>query len=442
MAEHARLSPSGAKRWFACPGSLVLEAPFPNKSSPYADAGTAMHAVAAWCLTDHKRASTYVGLLVEVSAKGEPTRHVPFTTEMAETTQGYVDTVRQIGIGNQLYVEICVDFSEFIGVPEQFGTADAIVINADQGELMVIDLKTGHTVVSAEENVQLMFYALGTLAMLRDGSPLDTSDAFQSARDAGLKTVRLAIYQPSAGGLSEWTCTLDDLEHFAVKAKAKAAKAADAQHDHGRLDPRHWETVYLNPNPNDVECAFCRAMPTCPSAQRKVEETVGAAFDVIVEQKPEMATESLTPDDLDLKMQATSFVEDWVKAVRAETERRLLAGTEMPSFGLELGRKGARKFADEAEAEKLVRESFRLKAELAYDMKLKSPTSFEKMAKPGADGTPAVIKPKQWAKLSGLIVQDPPKPSVKPKSQIKNPYTPPQPDAQAFDNIAEDDLWN
>lgn len=45
MSDHARLSPSGSKKWFACPGSLTLESFVPNESNEYSDDGTACHAV-------------------------------------------------------------------------------------------------------------------------------------------------------------------------------------------------------------------------------------------------------------------------------------------------------------------------------------------------------------------------------------------------------------
>lgn len=168
MTEHAKLSPSGSKRWFACPGSLVLEAPIPNKSSTYSDDGTAMHHVAALCLTEHWRASKYVGQDIPVNSRHEEPRFVEFTDEMAELVQGYVDTVRKIGIGHRMLVETRVDFSEFVQIEDQFGTADCIIVDLEQGELGVYDLKTGHTPVTVPGNTQAMFYALGALRKLLD----------------------------------------------------------------------------------------------------------------------------------------------------------------------------------------------------------------------------------------------------------------------------------
>lgn len=167
---HARLSPSGSKRWMACPGSVTLEAPFPDTSSAYSDSGTAMHAVAAWCLTEHRRAHLRISQQIPVHHDGEEPRFVEFTDEMATTTQEYVDTVCMLGIGNTLQIEQRVDFSPFIGVADQFGTADAIVWNDREGELMLIDLKTGYKFVDVEENGQLLCYALGALKQIVEGA--------------------------------------------------------------------------------------------------------------------------------------------------------------------------------------------------------------------------------------------------------------------------------
>ena len=50
-------------------------------------------------------------------------------------------------------------------------------------------------------------------------------------------------------------------------------------------------------------------------------------------------------------MTVAPLAEDYFTAVRAEVERRLLLGMQVPGFGLELGRKGARKFTDEGRVE-------------------------------------------------------------------------------------------
>lgn len=430
---HARLSPSSSKRWFACPGSIVLEAAYPNESNEFSDEGTACHEVAAWCLRNaghgaHER----VGEYIVVSHEPEPERTVKFTDDMADMVQAEVETVRKLADGAQLLLtEQRVDFSKIIGVDNSFGTLDVGIITAD-GELQVRDFKFGHTPVEVEENTQLLIYALAAYEEL--------SLSFD------ITGIRLAIHQPKVAGVTEWTSSVEYLTGvFKTRLKKAVERVQEATQMHavaGSDDARaSWASFYLHPNPNEQDCAFCRAKADCPAAARKLQETVGAAFDAIA---PVEAT-AYEDADLAAKMASVGFVEDWCKAVRAECERRLLAGQEVPGFGLELGRKGARKFDKPQAAEDLLRKKFRLKIEYVYDMSLKSPTQLEKLTKPvktvddlsGLETTvPAPLSDRQWKQLQALVVQADPKPSVKPASAIKTPYTIPKPDDSAFKEVS------
>ena len=49
---HAKLSPSSAYRWIACPGSIRLSAGIPDTSSVFAEEGTAAHELCELCLRD------------------------------------------------------------------------------------------------------------------------------------------------------------------------------------------------------------------------------------------------------------------------------------------------------------------------------------------------------------------------------------------------------
>ena len=441
-SEHARLSPSGSKKWMACPGSLVLEEPLPNKSSDASDEGTAMHAIAAFILTEDspgygKPAVGWINGTVPVSGKGEPFRKVDFTEDMADLVQGYCDTVNALAVGNTLLVEQRVDFSEFVGVPEQFGTLDTGIVDDIVGELFVIDLKTGHRPVSVVKNTQGMLYALGLLRKLA-GSIASAPNVFTAARRRGITTIRLGIYQPKVReGLSEWSCTLDELAEFAQWVHGKAQSVEGAKQSFEKMPRAEWDRIYLNPTPNDEECAFCRAMATCPAAAQAVINTVGADFSVMAGE--DYAYDLAQADEiyLDAKMLAAPFLEQFVKATRSEVERRLLAGHEMPSFGLELGRKPARAWSDADAVEEMLRKKYRVTLEDTYNMKLKSPTQLEascdtaKLQKVDPGAKP-VLGPRQWAAVKAMIKQGDPSPSVKLKSSIKTPYVLPKPDDTAF----------
>jgi hypothetical protein len=431
---HARLSPSSSKGWLKCAGRITLEAAFPNTSNTASDEGTAMHTVAKMCLTEHWPASKAIGTKVPVHALGELTRVVVFTEEMAELTQGYVDTVRALGVGNLMLIEHRVDFSGYVDVPGQFGTADCIILTPLDGggfEMFVIDLKTGWVLVDPENNSQGMLYALGALAEL------------EMAYD--IRSVRIGIYQPKHGGMREWTLSTDALMCFADIAKTAALRVEDAAITHaGLIDAGEgidaWASAYLHPDPNEEDCRFCRAMATCPAMARKVLESLDrSAFSEVVEMVPPAL--GRYDDSLSAKMSATGMIEDWIKAVRAEVERRLLAGQAVEGWGLELGREGARKWTDTEAAETMLRKTFRLKIEDAFDLSLKSPTSVEKMTKATAEA-PAAIGAKQWTKIQTLIGRSPAKPSVKPAAQIKKPYTPPELSADGFAASTEGEQEN
>ena len=268
-------------------------------------------------------------------------------------------------------------------------------------------------------------------------------DAFDYARSAGIKTVRLAIYQPKAAGFTESVVWLEDLEAFAVGLLDKAKRVDDAQQYCGVIPQETWERVYLNPTPNDEDCAFCRAKPICPSARRHIEETVGAAFPMIdenvVEKLGDMDDEALAK-----AMQAAPFLEEFVKLTRALVESKLLAGETVPGYGLKLGRAGARRFRDAEEAEELLLKKLRLPVGVAFKKTLRSVTQLEEFTKPqtdenGNEAAPA-ISAKHWERIEALVVRAEPKPSVELLSKIKTPYVPPKPSEDAFPVVSEDDL--
>ena len=213
----------------------MLEAPIPNKSSTYSDDGTAMHHVAALCLTEHWRASKYVRD-IPVNSRHEEPRFVEFTDEMAELVQGYVDTVRKIGIGHRMLVETRVDFSEFVQIEDQFGTADRIIVDLEQGELGVYDLKTGHAGDRARQHAGDVLRAGALRYLMDEDIATSAADPFDWAREQGLSTIRIGIYQPKvfarAGGLGVHDGGSAAVRHAgAQQGRERAQRRGDARQD-------------------------------------------------------------------------------------------------------------------------------------------------------------------------------------------------------------------
>ncbi len=395
---HATLSPSGAERWSTCPASVQLESGYPDTSSDYADEGTAAHAVAEMALREGKDATAYKGRRIPMRAG----KTVEVTADMATEVQKYVDYVRDVSTGHELLLEQRLDISRW--VPEAFGTSDAVILRTDD-ELHVCDLKFGRGVkVDAEENKQMILYALGAL------------DQFAVVLD--FERVRMTIHQPRLNHVSEWSITVDELRERGARLKEAAERAYLYVESETPPVPSDYA-------PSEKACRFCKAHAACPAKASEVVVTVSRNvkatpddFEVVAPQGDMAAT------DLGALMGRVGEVEAWCKAVRAETERRLLLGEPVDGWKLVQGRAGARKWTSEQEAEDLLK-AMRLKSDEMYDKKVISPTTAEKLLKD---------TPRRWAKAQALITKSEGSPSVAPASD-KRPALVIKPAADDFDDV-------
>ena len=233
--KHAVLSASSAHRWLNCTPSALLEQLFPGKESNAAAEGTAAHA-----LCEHKLRRA----LKMQSRKPTSKYH---SDEMDEHTDSYVqfvlETLAEVRLNCPdavLLMEQRLDFSSW--VPGGFGTGDCIIIADDL--LHIIDFKYGQGVlVEAENNPQMMLYALGALSVF--GCLYD------------IRRVAMTIYHPRRQNVDTWELNADQLTAWAEDTLVPRALLAAA--GEGDFCPGEW-------------CRFCRAAVKCKArAEEKLD---------------------------------------------------------------------------------------------------------------------------------------------------------------------------
>ena len=192
---HAILSASSSHRWLECPPSAKLCAELPDTSSEYAQEGTDAHA-----LCEH-RLKALLG-----RETTDPTENLTYYNEEMErcaveyATYAYEQVKKAKVACNDpiVLIEQKLDFSRW--VPEGFGTGDCVIV-AD-GTLSVIDFKYGKGVeVRAENNPQMMLYALGALEL------------FDGIYD--ISAVNMIIFQPRRDNISEYAISKEELLRWA-----------------------------------------------------------------------------------------------------------------------------------------------------------------------------------------------------------------------------------
>lgn len=427
MAEHSYWSASNFESIMACPGKIVLEQGQPDNTNVYAAEGTAAHLVLTWSLQQDVDAAAFLGRIIHLDVRGRPCEpdqaeyEFEVDDDMATYVQACIDYVRAAaGADGVVMVDQRVNYSSYLRVEQDaaWGTLDVIVFRDD--EIIGIDFKYGRGVeVAAERNPQISLYVLGAL------------QAYQGVVGE-FSRVRLVISQPRVRRApAEWDCSVEELEAWAREHAQPAVVAAT----NAATAPRDglWEAVFLRPG--EKQCQFCKAKASCPALRNEV--AVITSLDKVPASPEEFELIAVRPPDehtpeawLAALMKKVDLIEDWCKAVRAETERRLLAGASVPGFKVVAGRKGARAWSDTKAVEEYLRKTVRLTVEQAYDLKLISPTSAEKLKKSGAIGD------RQWQRLTELITQKDGSPSVAPESDSR-PALVITPVIEDFDVITE-----
>lgn len=354
MAQHARLSASGSKRWMSCPGSVAAEARVPGKrkSSIFAMEGTAAHLLCEMYSSKGIHPRDYHGYVIDIikgdayfredlaNATSPIVDHdgdvitdlkvdASFTVDhdMIDAVEYYVAAVeaaraRLDPLGREEFSEQWIDMTWLH--PLLGGTGDYIGVEAF-GWAELVDYKHGRGVaVEVYDNSQLKIYGTGLLHMFPD-----------------CEGVRMTIVQPRKehedGPIRTIEYTRAELEEFAIELKAAAE---ETQRSNAEFRAGEW-------------CQFCSAkvytdtdgtLRECPAIMEKIQEEAGMDFDELPPEGPLPVPTKIR--DLARLAEWAPLLDGFVKAVDTAIQEELMAGR--PVAGFKLVRKRAnRKFMKE-----------------------------------------------------------------------------------------------
>lgn len=309
-------------RWSRCPGSVRLSKDLPSTTSSYAEEGTLAHDLAADWLTNG-------------------VKPVFPDNEMHDAVQiyrNYVDATKEFGC--RVYVEHKFDLSRVH--PGCFGTADAVIWNAETRHLEVVDFKYGAgTFVSANNNPQLRYYGLGALLDLK----------------LPAHTIKLTIVQPRYEAQdgpvrSEELDVIDFLDFRAdLITYAQATEAPDA--------PLH---------PGD-HCKWCPAKPFCPELKKQAIEVAKKEFSASVAYDAQELKEALDKRDI---------LKTWLKTIDEFAYAVLEKGGTIPGYKL-VAKRPTRKWKDDGQVVSMLKAAGYSDKQVYGEQKPQSPAQIEKV---------------------------------------------------------------
>ena len=359
--KHAVLSASSSHRWLACPPSALLCAKEKDKPSDFALQGTDAHT-----LCEHK-----LKIALGQQSKDSVENLTFYDEEMVECTDMYAQYVMEQlseakGICKDpiVLIEQHLDLSQW--VPDGFGTGDCVLVSDDT--LTVIDFKYGLGIlVDAENNPQMMCYALGALSL------------FDGIYD--IKDITMTIFQPRREHISTFTISKEELLSWAEETLAPTAKlAAKGEGDYNAGE----------------HCQFCKVKATC---RKRAEYNLKlACYDF------EMPA-NLEDEEIEVILSKADEMVSWINDIKEYALKQAISGKEWNDWKLVEGRSVRKYIDDKAVAETVENAGFD-----PYEKKVIGITAMTKM----------LGKSKFEELLSGLIEKPQGKPTLVPMSDKRS----------------------
>lgn len=340
---HSEVGPSSIADIILCPGRVRMQKGCEDKTSFAAAEGTVAHRIGERRLLSKSIHQYKPGNTIDCNG-----HKITVTAEMLDAVQLYVDHINDLrSIRGEAVETIEASGSlDWLGLPEVYGTADYTRSYPFQ-VLYVRDYKHGQGVlVDAENNPQLMTYAL-----------IAGQEMFGT-----YAAINMGIVQPrgkSGETVKVWETTPEHVLEWAENTLKPAV--ALALSDDAPL------------NPGEKQCQWCRAKDICPALAEKALQVAQADFKDFADIRPDGMVETVPIEKVAQVYEQLPLLKSFIKAVEGRMFEELSAGTPVPGYKLVSGRR-SRSWKDEQAAEKVLRG----KGIDPYEYKLLSPAKAEK----------------------------------------------------------------
>lgn len=222
--------------------------------------------------------------------------------EMTDHGQGYVDYLRS-RMGEHTGAVLLLEQRLPTGIPDSWGTSDAVIVSPDAVES--VDFKYGMGVkVEAEANPQLRLYGVGALEQYGDLL-------------GDVQTVRLTVYQPRLNHVASEELSASELREWRDSLLPVAALALGPDAPFG---------------PGEDTCRWCPASGSCM-----------AQMEWATERDFGIQSDTMSDDELAKALDDIPGIKKWCAAVEAHALHRVYSeGLPIPGYKVVMsgGRRG------------------------------------------------------------------------------------------------------